>query len=123
MFFHNASYHHIKKRLIPIFVSVDITYINGIEIFISKKYMENTYKSCSRVAVPSTGELALDLMCGNWGASKCSPSKWFGYMGDADNPFVPFQIVYTPIDGIVNDVQPLDPVTIPCNQALNVSVK
>lgn len=74
--------------------------------------------------VPSTGLLALDMMCGDWGASRCSPRKWFTYMGDAEgNPYVPFQITYMvqpntdPIDGYI----PQNPKVVPCYQAVNVS--
>lgn len=75
----------------------------------------------SKVIVPSTGKLALDMMCGEWGASRCSPKKWFEFLGDAtDNMYVPFQITYItdPIDGYT----PLDPLVVPCNQAVNVSI-
>lgn len=69
--------------------------------------------------------MALDLMCGEWGASRCSAAKWFEYMGDAEgNAYVPFQINYLaqnssqPINGHI----PLDPRVIPCSEALDVSV-
>lgn len=73
-----------------------------------------------QVLVPSIGKLALDLMCGDWGASRCSPEKWFDFMGNATgNPFVPFQITYitTPLKGYTQ----LDPPITPCNKAINVS--
>lgn len=60
-------------------------------------------------------------MCGEWGASRCSAQKWFEFMGDAEgNPYVPFQINYKTesIDGL----EPLDPLIVPCNQAVNVSL-
>lgn len=73
-----------------------------------------------QVIVPSTGKLALDMMCGEWGASRCSPKKWFAFMGDAaGNPFVPFPINY--ITEKVDDLTPLNPPIIPCNKAINVS--
>lgn len=79
-----------------------------------------------QVSVPSTGQLALDLMCGEWGASRCSAAKWFKYMGDAEtNTYVPFQINYLaqsssqPVNGHI----PLDPIVTPCSEALDVSVK
>lgn len=76
-----------------------------------------------QVIVPSTGNLALDIMCGEWGASRCSPKKWFDYMGDAvdNSAYVPFQITYItePIPGYTQH----DPPTVPCNKAANVSIK
>lgn len=76
-----------------------------------------------QVSVPSTGQLALDLMCGDWGASRCSPAKWFKYMGDAENnPYVPFQINYVAQNNseLVNGYIPLDPKVTPCSEALDV---
>lgn len=65
-------------------------------------------------------------MCGDWGASRCSPVKWFTFMGDAaGNQFVPFQINYkhypngTNVDGFT----PLDPRVVPCSEKLNVSIR
>lgn len=58
-------------------------------------------------------------MCGEWGASRCSPKKWFEFMGDAaGNLYVPFQITY--ITEPVDDFIPLDPKIVPCNEAINV---
>lgn len=75
-----------------------------------------------QVSVPSTSKLALDLMCGEWGASRCSPKKWFEFMGDAaGNPYVPFQITY--ITEPKPDYIQLDPPIVPCNKAVNVSYK
>lgn len=75
------------------------------------------------MSVPSTGQLALDLMCGEWGASRCTPLKWFHFMGDAaNNIYVPFQITYVNTDKPVGSFVPLDPVITPCSKALNVSI-
>lgn len=77
------------------------------------------------MSVPSTGQLALDLMCGEWGASRCSPTKWFKYMGDAENnAYVPFQINYVAQNGSqpVNGYIPLDPRVTPCNESLDVNI-
>lgn len=87
--------------------------------------MNGTFESCSQVQVPSTGLLALDLMCGDWGASRCSPTKWFTFMGDASgNLYVPFQITYKhyPNSTKVNGFTPLDPRVVPCSEKLDVSI-
>ncbi|EFN66499.1 Niemann-Pick C1 protein [Camponotus floridanus] len=95
-------------------------YVNGIDVFITNKYLEGTFNSCNKVSVPSTGQLALDLMCGEWGASRCTPLKWFHYMGDAENNiYVPFQITYKNTDEPVGSFIPLDPLITPCSKALN----
>ncbi|XP_077267698.1 Niemann-Pick type C-1a isoform X2 [Temnothorax americanus] len=97
-----------------------VEYINGIAIYVTNKYLDGTFNSCNKVSVPSTGQLALDLMCGEWGASRCTPLKWFHYMGDAENNvYVPFQITYVNTDKPVGSFVPLDPPITPCSTALN----
>jgi Niemann-Pick C1 protein len=97
--------------------------VTEIDLHITEQYMSATFNSCRQVSVPSTGQLALDLMCGSWGSSKCSPTRWYTFMGDASgNPFVPFQINYRahnstlPID---NDLTPLDPKVVPCSESID----
>lgn len=98
-------------------------YVNGIDLYITNKYLDGTFNSCNKVSVPSTGQLALDLMCGEWGASRCTPLKWFHFMGDAENNiYVPFQITYVNTDRPVRSFVPLDPPITPCSKPLNVSI-
>lgn len=85
--------------------------------------MNGTYGSCNQVSVPSTGQLALDIMCGEWGASRCSAKKWFNFMGTKEgNSFVPFQINYIAHKNN-NDSTfiPLKPRVVPCSEKLDVS--
>ncbi|KAH0955249.1 hypothetical protein HN011_012453 [Eciton burchellii] len=97
-----------------------VEYIDAIDMYITNRYLEGTFNSCSKVSVPSTGQLALDLMCGEWGASRCTPSKWFYFMGDAENNiYVPFQITYRNTDGPVGPFVPLDPTITPCSKPLD----
>lgn len=101
----------------------EVKYINKIDVYITNKYLEGTFNSCSKVSVPSTGQLALDIMCGEWGASRCTPLKWFHYMGDAENNvYVPFQITYKNTDEPVGPFTPIDPIITPCNKPINVSI-
>ncbi|XP_044253675.1 NPC intracellular cholesterol transporter 1 isoform X1 [Tribolium madens] len=102
-----------------------LEYITAVDLYITNEYLEGTYKSCKQVSVPSSGQLALDLMCGNWGASKCSAMRWFNFMGTAGdaNPFVPFQINYLnstgPVDKDGVKYEPLNPKITPCNKAID----
>jgi len=110
----SSSYH---------FLFSGVEYIDAIDMYITNRYLEGTFNSCSKVSVPSTGQLALDLMCGEWGASRCTPSKWFYFMGDAENNiYVPFQITYRNTDGPVGPFVPLDPPITPCSKPLNVGI-
>nr|CAD7194279.1 unnamed protein product [Timema douglasi] len=95
-------------------------FVNALELYATDTYISGTYNSCKQVSVPSTGQLALDLMCGDWGASRCSPMKWFTFMGDAhNNPYTPFQITYVPTNTPVAEFIPLDPVITPCNESVS----
>lgn len=97
--------------------------VTGINMYITEKYINGTFNSCSQVSVPSTGQLALDLMCGQWGASRCTPTNWYTYMGDVNNPYVPFQTNYLTFANTnpVGAYVPRDPPIIPCSQAISVS--
>lgn len=99
-----------------------VKYINGIDFYIGNDYMDGTYKSCKGVSVPSTGQKALDIMCGQWGSTRCTPFRWFEYMGDAQNNlYVPFQINYKNTTKPVDKFIPLNTSIIPCSQALSNS--
>ncbi|KAK9506477.1 hypothetical protein O3M35_008412 [Rhynocoris fuscipes] len=96
------------------------TIVLGVDIFINPEYMEGTYKSCKQVSVPSTGQLAMDLMCGQWGASKCSASKWFSYMGDPEqNPYTPFLLHFVETNTTVDNFVPMNPDVTPCYKGTN----
>ncbi|XP_037927352.1 NPC intracellular cholesterol transporter 1 isoform X3 [Teleopsis dalmanni] len=103
----------------------EMEYIDSIDLHITAEYLNNTYKSCSQVSVPATGQLAFDIMCGTYQASRCSPTKWFEYMGNTDgNPYVPFQINYIQHENsssIIDNKRPLNSLTVPCNSSLNAN--
>lgn len=100
------------------------TYIDEIDIHITEQYLDGAFNSCKSVQFPSTGQLSLDLMCGDYGAARCSPFKWFSYMGNKETPFVPFQINYLPHDTSekVGNFTPMNPRVVPCNESVDVSV-
>ncbi|XP_055614441.1 NPC intracellular cholesterol transporter 1, partial [Uranotaenia lowii] len=98
------------------------SYITEVDLHIMEQYMNGTYESCSQVSIPSANKLALDLMCGTWGASRCSARKWFEYMGHKEgNTYVPFQINYIPhtSPADVDPFEPLSPRVVPCSEKLD----
>lgn len=98
-------------------------YITEINLYMNKEYTEGTYQSCKQVSVPSTGQLALDIMCGSWAAAKCTAERWFTFMGTKEgNAFVPFQMNYKFLSEPVGDFIPYNPPITPCNKGINVSV-
>ncbi|XP_020288824.1 Niemann-Pick type protein homolog 1B-like [Pseudomyrmex gracilis] len=72
----------------------DYEYVNGTEIHVTEKYVNTTYESCINVVNPTSGRLAMDIACGSYEASRCSPKLWYEYMGSATTPFTPFQMTY-----------------------------
>ncbi|XP_028982486.1 NPC intracellular cholesterol transporter 1 homolog 1b [Diachasma alloeum] len=50
-------------------------YINKIEIFLGEEFANGTFNSCSSIVHPASGKLAMDLACGQHGASKCTPKR------------------------------------------------
>ncbi|XP_056644165.1 NPC intracellular cholesterol transporter 1-like isoform X3 [Diorhabda sublineata] len=95
------------------------TYITEIDYYMENSFMESTFNSCKQVSVPSTGGKVLDLMCGDWGSAKCSPLRWFTYLGDKDTPMVPFQINYINSTGRINGFDPLNLTSVPCNKSVD----
>ncbi|KAG8224453.1 hypothetical protein J437_LFUL003176, partial [Ladona fulva] len=95
-------------------------YVTALDIYVSDTYVSGTYNSCAQVSVPSTGYLAMDLMCGDWGASRCTPYRWFRFMGDEEsNSYAPFQMTYIYSNEEVDNFTPLSPPIIPCSKPLN----
>ncbi|XP_075980245.1 Niemann-Pick type C-1a isoform X2 [Anticarsia gemmatalis] len=90
--------------------------VMAIDYYLTSRYKEATFNSCSRVQVPSTNKLALDLMCGNYDASSCTAERWFKYMGEAEgNAFVPFQVNYYNETDPDSGMTLYDPPTRPCS--------
>lgn len=62
-------------------------------------------------------------MCGGWGAARCTPERWYKFMGDVSETFVPFQMNYKLHENTekTGNFTPLDPKIIPCNSTVDVS--
>ncbi|CAG4956215.1 unnamed protein product [Parnassius apollo] len=95
--------------------------IEELDYHLSTTYMNNTFDSCRQVQMPSSNQLALDMMCGQWGAAYCTPQRWFDFMGDASGAFVPFQINYISGDQPADGFTPYSPPTRPCNVGIKGS--
>ncbi|KAK7603119.1 hypothetical protein V9T40_003118 [Parthenolecanium corni] len=96
------------------------SYITDLQIYVSEDYINGTFDSCKQVMMSTTGQLVLDLMCGSWGAEKCTPQRLFSFMGTRSE-YVPFTIQYiTKIDPS-SSYKLISPATIPCYQALDNS--
>lgn len=92
--------------------------------YVSNLYIETTYDSCKSVMMSATNQPAMNLLCGPWGAYKCSAHRWFDYMGSTSNGFSPFDILYKYTYSNFSDpnFEPFQPnQTFMCNQRINVS--
>ncbi|XP_063702707.1 NPC intracellular cholesterol transporter 1 [Culicoides brevitarsis] len=96
-----------------------LEYIREMDLHVSETYINGTFDSCKQVSTPSTGQLALDIMCGEWASLNCNPQRWFHYMGDMEtNSYVPFQINYK-LHG-VNSTEPhMNPAIVPCYESVS----
>ncbi|KAK7869123.1 hypothetical protein R5R35_006589 [Gryllus longicercus] len=112
--------HFMNVTKVKTNVTTGKKYVTSVDIHISNKYVFGTYDSCKYVSVPSSGQLAMDMMCGDWGASACSATKWFKFLGSTkENPFAPFQMTYKFYDKPFKDFKPLNPHVTPCNESVN----
>lgn len=50
-----------------------LAYIDEVEIRLGSEYMQSTFDSCKKVAMPSTGGLVVDTTCGERQAVDCTP--------------------------------------------------
>lgn len=121
--FFNLYIYFIK--LLTIFISISHftgkDYVNSIEVYATNNLLNGTYNSCSKVSMPSSGQLVMDVMCGSNGASRCDFRKFFQFLGDASTGFVPFEIKYIPTDKPVGNFKPFDEPITPCSKGLSVS--
>ncbi|XP_017769241.1 PREDICTED: Niemann-Pick C1 protein-like [Nicrophorus vespilloides] len=73
-------------------------FVKSIEVTILEEYMNTTYESCSRVALPSSGGVVIDGACGEgFNSFNCNPTRFFDYLGNG-NPVAPFPVYYKSTD-------------------------
>ncbi|KAJ8964878.1 hypothetical protein NQ314_004560 [Rhamnusium bicolor] len=90
----NFYLHPLKLDIIFI-----LDYASSTTFNMYKSYMHKIYNSCKDVSLPSTGGSVLASACGNYGATWCTPERWFDYMNDPDqNPFAPFLVIYDAVE-------------------------
>lgn len=100
----------------------DKTWISEVDVHLTSAYATGTVESCRTVSMPTTGEYALNLMCGGKTAFTCSPKDFFEFLGN--NPFSPFIINFTLHEANDTDsgFTPPDQKAFACWEAPDVSV-
>lgn len=83
------------KRYTEVNPITQVEYINAIDFHVSHDYLQGVFDSCIEVIHPASGKKALDIACGSYESDKCTPLRWFTFMGDkGSNTLAPFQITY-----------------------------
>jgi len=102
-----------------------VSLVTELHAWVEEDYVSSTYKSCSNVIMSSTNAPAMDFLCGPWGSYRCTPHRWFDYMGSTENGFSPFDILYQYVDDSSSqtptNIKPFNHTTLKCSQALDVS--
>lgn len=97
-------------------VTVEKKQITTLTAHISTEYTTSTYESCRSVIMSSTNGPAMDFLCGPWGAYRCTPARWYDYMGSTTNGFSPFDIkyIYVGDNETIPGVEPISGETFSC---------
>ncbi len=98
--------------------------VQEVRYFLSTSFSQGTFDSCRNVVHPSTSGSILSLMCGRWGETLCTASRWFDFLGSTSNGMSPFDILYEYVDEEAGDLGGFvahNPSTVPCDQASEVT--
>lgn len=121
---HAAEEEEVVEFITFLSLFADKTWIKDIDVHLSREYATDTVESCRTVSVPTTGEFAINFMCGNVNALKCTADQFFNFIGN--NPFSPFIInfkLHSANDSNNAEFTPPDMKTFSCWEAPDVSVK
>ncbi|ROT61660.1 niemann-pick C1 [Penaeus vannamei] len=94
------------------------TVISSLDVHITNDFINGVYSSCKDVAMPSTNEKAMSLMCGAWGSYYCTGQRWYDFMGSTSNGYSPFQIDFIYKEESGSEFKPFNKTIIPCNQGV-----
>jgi Niemann-Pick C1 protein len=64
----------------------------------------------------------MNLLCGPWGSTLCTPKRWFEFLGSTSNGQSPFDIVYHFGKEPVGGFTPHNPDVPPCHAGVHVNV-
>ncbi|RVE68465.1 hypothetical protein OJAV_G00092070 [Oryzias javanicus] len=81
--------------------------------YVNNEFADKAFQSCKNVRLPATGGFAISTMCGRYGASLCTPQRWYDFQGDSSNGLAPLDIDFLLIKG--HDTTGLPEGVIPYN--------
>ncbi|XP_036382087.1 NPC1-like intracellular cholesterol transporter 1 [Megalops cyprinoides] len=89
------------------------------QAYISASFADASFNSCKNVRIPATGGFAIATMCGRYGATLCTPKRWYDFQGDSSNGLAPLDIDFRliPEGGPVPPgIVPYDGRVLRCNE-------
>ena len=96
-------------------LTVFAAYLTRVQETIDETFIGIVYDSCKSVSYPSTSGLVIGSVCGAYGATYCTPQRFFNYMGNYDNTFSPFDIVFKTVNA--SEVYAINSRAHACNEA------
>ena len=91
--------------------------VKEITYYVTDEFPERVLDSCKNVQNPAFGGSVLDLLCGPWGSTWCTPRRWFTYLGSISNGYSPFNILYHYGSEPVGPFFPHNPEVTPCHES------
>ncbi|CAG2116486.1 unnamed protein product, partial [Medioppia subpectinata] len=89
--------------------------LKELSYYMTNRYANSFYNSCSSVAFPSGSSTVMKLLCGTYGAEHCSAARLLETMGHFDPS--PMQINFKLTDAAIDDRKPMDDTTYSCAEA------
>lgn len=96
--------------------------LDAVDYHMTSSYSDALFTSCKDVQGLSAGQTLLDVMCGGWGSSKCTPQRWLEFLGtsvdfDGQSPFqINYRIHKEEGSGTERDIIPMDSGTYKCSE-------
>ncbi|OXA57471.1 Niemann-Pick C1 protein [Folsomia candida] len=68
--------------------------VEDTNFYVTERHANASFDSCRNVMMGTANSLAMDFLCGPWGSHRCTPQRWYDYMGSVRNTYAPFNIFY-----------------------------
>ncbi|XP_068617084.1 NPC1-like intracellular cholesterol transporter 1 [Brachionichthys hirsutus] len=93
------------------------------QAFLSTAFADGAFQSCKSVRIPATGGFAIATMCGRYGATLCTPQRWYDFQGDSSNGLAPLDIDFRLVqegnaEGLPEGVVPYNGRALKCNETM-----
>ncbi|KAG5840508.1 hypothetical protein ANANG_G00189550 [Anguilla anguilla] len=83
--------------------------VQAYQAYVSTRFAYGSFNSCRNVRIPATGGFAIATMCGPYGATLCTPQRWYDFQGDSSNGLAPLDIDFR----LIPEGAPVPPGIVP----------